>query len=76
MPGLHEIQDRFTANLFDAESSDILADVKAAAFEPALRLQIYRNNVFTGFTEARRSLKLSIAICNSSAARSSALLGS
>jgi hypothetical protein len=56
MPGLREIQKRFSANIFDTGSVEIQADVKSGIFEPDLRLQVYRNNVFTGFTGALRAV--------------------
>ncbi len=56
MPGLREVQERFSANVLDADAVGIAADVKAGAFEPRLRLQVYRNNVFTGLTDALRAV--------------------
>jgi len=56
MPGLREIQERFSANILDAGAAEILRDVKPGVFEPGLRLQVYRNNVYTGFTEALRAV--------------------
>ena len=52
MPGLREIQERFSACVLDAEATRILDDVRAGEFEAGSRLQVYRNSVFTGFSDA------------------------
>lgn len=56
MPRLRELQAHFSANLFDADETDILGSILPGPFEPGQRTQIYRNNVYTGLTNALRAL--------------------
>lgn len=56
MPGLRNIQEHFSASIFDCAAEAIFDNVAPGAFEPRQRLQIYRNNVVTGFTDALRAV--------------------
>lgn len=56
MPGLHELQKQFSENLFNEDATDVLAELYAGDFEASQRIQIYRNNVFTAFTDALRAV--------------------
>ena len=56
MYGLRELQERFKQNLLDEGATGILNCVDSGSFEPSQRTQIYRNNVFTAFTDALRAV--------------------
>ena len=56
MPGLRELQQQFSANIFDANAEEVLGHVFSGTFDAGQRTQIYRNNIITGFTEALRSV--------------------
>ena len=51
MPTLRELQQRLAAHLFEAESADIAACVRADGIAPLARLAIYRNNLHQGFIQ-------------------------
>jgi hypothetical protein len=56
MPRLHEVQSGLSENLFDeAAHKQIEEQIQPNGLSQARRLQFYRNNVFTGFTEALRA---------------------
>ncbi len=55
MPSLRELQQSFGRALLDAGDAGIAACVVAAGFDPAKRLQIYRNNVRANFLATLRA---------------------
>lgn len=57
MPGLHELQADFCANIFDRRNCDHIVDsIRANGLTPERRVQVYRNNVYTSLTEALRAV--------------------
>ncbi|MDH3280091.1 MAG: putative DNA-binding domain-containing protein [Gammaproteobacteria bacterium] len=56
MSGLRDLQFRFSAGIFDSRRGAITEHVRANGLTGSRRLQVYRNNVFTGFTEALRAV--------------------
>ena len=56
MPGLRELQQGFVADLLGDSSSHSGAFIHGGRFEPAARLQVYRNNVITSLREALRDV--------------------
>ena len=56
MNRLRDLQQTFSDNLFDPEAQDVFLSIGPGSFEPAQRMQIYRNNVFIGLTEALRAV--------------------
>ncbi len=56
MSRLRELQERFSEGIFDPQAASVTALIRANGLTGARRLQVYRNNVFTGFTEALRAV--------------------
>jgi hypothetical protein len=56
MPGLPELQRAFAAAIFADALDTMVPLVRDRGLSPARRLQVYRNNVFAGLTEALRAL--------------------
>jgi hypothetical protein len=56
MPSLREIQSTFGAALIGGAERDILPWIAAAGVDPARRLSIYRNNVFSNYRSTLRQV--------------------
>ncbi len=56
MPGLRELQTTFSENLFDENASSVQTSIYAGDFNTGQRMQIYRNNIITSFTDALRAV--------------------
>ncbi len=52
---LRDLQVRFTAGILDSDDDSITRHIRANRLTGSRRLQVYRNNVVTGFTEALRA---------------------
>ncbi len=52
MPTLHELQQGFAAAVFDANRLDACRHIRDNGLSAARRVQVYRHDVFTKFTEA------------------------
>jgi hypothetical protein len=56
MPSLLELQEAFTAAMFQGRDEPVLAVVAAAGMAAEERLAVYRNNVFHNYREALRDV--------------------
>ncbi len=54
MPGLHELQRRFSDALLGGDVDGMMCDIRPGGLTAARRIGIYRNNVFTNQREALR----------------------
>lgn len=52
MTGLRELQHQFSQHILNPEHSALFSELVPGAFDPAQRIQVYRNNMAIGLTDA------------------------